>query len=296
MKKGTDSTTLGRRVMGALKAGPPGANLQQVQFVGPQVSQNLFNKGGLALLYTLIGILIYLIIRFHWKLAAGAVIGLLHDLVITVGVFSVSGMDFDLTVLAAILAVLGYSVNDTVVVFDRIRENFPRMRKATPAEVVNAAINQTLSRTVITSGVTLLAVLALFFLGGQTLHGFAFALIVGILIGTYSSIFVASRLALWLGLTSRDLFPPKEEDAERASRATRQSGQGRRAARGAESSPIEKDEQQPIRATRQAGQGRRTTRGAESSSTEQDAEQPARTGRQSGRRGSRGSRSSRSAR
>lgn len=220
-KNSSESTKVGHHIMDALASGPSGAKLQKVQFVGPQVSKDLFNKGGLALLYTLIGILIYLIFRFHWKLAAGAVIGLIHDLIITVGLFSISGLDFDLTVLAAILAVLGYSVNDTVVVYDRIRENTRRMRKASPNEVVNAAINQTLSRTVITSGVTLLAVLALFFLGGASIHGFAFTMIVGILVGTYSSIFVASKIALWLKLSSRDLYPPKEDAAEEASRSSR---------------------------------------------------------------------------
>src|SRR5699024_5873658 len=138
----------------------------------------LVNKGGLALLYTMIAMLIYVIFRFHWKLATGAILALVHDSIITLGIFSLTNMDFDLTVLAALLTIIGYSINDTIVVFDRIRENFPRMRKATPIEVANAAINQTLSRTVITSGVTLLAVLALFLLGGQTLHGFAFALLV----------------------------------------------------------------------------------------------------------------------
>lgn len=220
-KKGAKSSTLGESVMDALKSGPQGASLQRVEFVGPQVGKELVNKGGLALIYTIIAILAYVIIRFHWKLASGAVLALVHDILITLGVFSLTSMDFDLTVLAALLAVLGYSLNDTIVVYDRIRENFRRMRKSTPTEVVNAAVNQTLSRTIMTSGVTMLTLLALFFLGGPVIHGFAAALLVGILIGTYSSIFVASALALRLKLTSRDLFPPKEEDAERAARVTR---------------------------------------------------------------------------
>lgn len=220
-KQGTKTAEIGRRVMSALENGPPGAKMQSVQYVGPQVGKELVNKGGLALLYTVIAILVYVLFRFHWKLAVGAVLGLVHDIFITLGVFSILPINFDLTVLAALLAVLGYSVNDTVVVFDRIRENFPRMRKANANEVVNAAINQTLSRTVMTSGVTLLTLLSLLLLGGPALRGFSATLIVGILIGTYSSIFVASPIALALKLTAHDLFPPKEEDAEKAARVTR---------------------------------------------------------------------------
>lgn len=220
---GQDMATaqIGNEVMSALAKGPDGAQLQSVQYVGPQVGKELINKGGLALLYTIIAIMIYLLFRFHWKLALGAVLGLVHDIFITLGVFSVLPINFDLTVLAALLAVLGYSVNDTVVVFDRIRENFPRMRKSDTKGVVNAAINQTLSRTVMTSGLTLVTLLSLLILGGPTLRGFSVVLIVGILIGTYSSIFVASPIALALKLTAHDLFPPKEEDAEKASRVTR---------------------------------------------------------------------------
>ncbi|WP_111748338.1 protein translocase subunit SecF [Salinisphaera orenii] len=215
-----DKTKLGDQMLKTLAAGPEGASIQRVQVVGPQVGQNLLSKGGLAFLYTVIAILIYVIFRFHWKLALGAVAALIHDIVITLGVFSVTSMEFNLTVLAAILAVLGYSLNDTIVVFDRVRENFRRMRKATPVEVINTSINQTLARTIVTAGTTLLTLFALFFLGGQIIHGFAAALLVGVGIGTYSSIFVASVLALWLKLTSYDLFPPKEEDAERDARPT----------------------------------------------------------------------------
>lgn len=214
-----DKAKLGDSVLKTLGRGPEGASLQRVQVVGPQVGQDLLNKGGLAFLYTVLAILIYVIVRFHWKLALGSVVALVHDIVITVGVFSVTGMAFDLTVLAAILAVLGYSLNDTIVIFDRIRENFRRMRKATPEEVINASINQTLARTIVTAGTTLLTLLALFFLGGQIIHGFAATLLVGVTIGTYSSIFVAGSLALRLKLTSYDLFPPKEEDAERDARS-----------------------------------------------------------------------------
>lgn len=218
---GQKPAAVGDQVMGALKSGPPGANLQSVEFIGPQVGSELINKGGLALLYTLIAILVYVLSRFHWKLAVGAVVALVHDIIITLGLFSLTPMDFDLTVLAALLAVLGYSINDTIVVYDRARENFRRMRKATPKEVANAAINQTLARTLMTSGTTIMTLLALFFLGGPSIHGFAAALLVGIIVGTYSSIFVASALALYLKLTARDLFPPKEEDAEKAARVTR---------------------------------------------------------------------------
>lgn len=218
---GAKPSAIGNQVMNALKSGPPGAQLQSVQFIGPQVGSELINKGGLALLYTLIAILIYVLSRFHWKLAVGAVVALVHDIIITLGFFSLTSMDFDLTVLAALLAVLGYSINDTIVVYDRARENFRRMRKATPREVANAAINQTLARTLMTSGTTIMTLLALFFLGGPTIHGFAAALLVGIIVGTYSSIFVASALALFLKLTAQDLFPPKEEDAEKAARTTR---------------------------------------------------------------------------
>lgn len=220
-KEGVKSATIGDQVMAALKSGPSGANLQSVEFVGAQVGSELVNKGGLALLYTVIAILIYVIVRFHWKLAAGAVAALVHDILITVGIFSLTSMDFDLTVLAALLAVLGYSLNDTIVVYDRVRENLRRMRKATPIEVVNASVNQTLARTLVTSGTTILTLLALFFLGGPAIHGFAAALLVGVIVGTYSSIFVASGLALRFKLTAYDLFPPKEEDAEKAARVTR---------------------------------------------------------------------------
>lgn len=203
-------------VMSALDSGPKGAELESVESIGPQVGQELINKGSLAVLYTMIAMLIYVLTRFHWKLGVGAVLASAHDIIIAVGAFSLTSMDFDLTVLAAILAVLGYSINDTIVVFDRIRENFPRMRKASPKEVANAAINQTLARTIMTSGTTILTLLALFFLGGSVIHGFAAVLLIGIVVGTYSSIFVASACALYLKLTAQDLFPPKEEDAEKS--------------------------------------------------------------------------------
>lgn len=220
-EEGAASSQISTAVMQALNKANSQAEMRRIEFVGPQVGDELVNKGGLALLYTVIAILIYVIVRFHWKLAAGAVAALVHDVLITLGVFSLFRLDFDLTVLAALLAVLGYSLNDTIVVFDRIRENFRRMRKATPSEVVNTSINQTLARTIMTSGTTILTLLALFFLGGEIIHGFATALLIGVLIGTYSSIFVASALAERLGINAHDLFPPKEEDAEKAAKATR---------------------------------------------------------------------------
>ena len=220
-EEGAESSEVSTRVMQSLRGQNSEAELRRVEFVGPQVGDELINKGGLALLYTVIAILIYVIVRFHWKLAAGAVAALVHDVLITLGVFSLFHLDFDLTVLAALLAVIGYSLNDTIVVYDRIRENFRRMRKATPTEVVNASINQTLARTLMTSGTTILTLLALFFLGGEIIHGFATALLIGVLIGTFSSIFVASALALRLDINAHDLFPPKEEDAEKAARVTR---------------------------------------------------------------------------
>lgn len=216
------SADVAESVKEALKDGPSGASIESVESIGPQVGSDLISKGSLAVLYTLIAILIYVLSRFHWKLGVGAVVALAHDIIVTLGFFSLTSMDFDLTVLAALLAVLGYSINDTIVIYDRIRENFRRMRKASTREVVNAAINQTLARTLMTSGTTLLTLAALFFLGGPVIHGFSTALLVGIVVGTYSSIFVASALSLLLKFTARDMFPPKEEDeAEKAAHVTR---------------------------------------------------------------------------
>ncbi len=220
-QQGADTADISTSVLNALEARNAGVELQRVEFVGPQVGEELVNRGGLALLYTMIAILIYVIVRFHWKLATGAVVALAHDLIVTVGVFSLFQWDFDLTVLAALLAVLGYSINDTIVVFDRGRENFRRMRKATPFEVMNSSVNQTLGRTLMTSLTTLLTVAALFVLGGEAVHGFATALMIGVIVGTYSSVFVASALALQLDITKEDLFPPREEDAEKDARPTR---------------------------------------------------------------------------
>lgn len=187
---------------------------RRVEFVGPQVGDELTEDGGLAMLFALIGILIYVAARFEKRFSFGAVAALLHDVLIIVGIFSLLQMEFDLTVLAALLAVIGYSLNDTIVVYDRIRENFLRLRKAEPIEVINISINQTLSRTLKTSLTTLLVLLSLYFLGGASINAFAFALIAGIVVGTYSSIFVASSAALMMGVTKYDLMPPEKEGEE----------------------------------------------------------------------------------
>ncbi|MBI1194692.1 MAG: protein translocase subunit SecF [Gammaproteobacteria bacterium] len=205
--KELNSTNIGTRVMDALHSGGQDVNLRRVEFVGPQVGDELTEDGGLAVLYALIGILIYVTIRFEKRFSLGAVIALIHDVIITVGVFAVFQLQFDLTVLAAILAVIGYSLNDTIVVFDRVRENFRKMRKADAPMVMNVSINETLSRTINTSLTTLLVLIALFLLGGEIIHGFSTALIVGIVIGTYSSIYVAGTAVLALGVSRADLMP-----------------------------------------------------------------------------------------
>jgi len=188
--------------------------LRRAEFVGPQVGEELQEDGGLALLYALICILIYVAIRFEYRFALGSVAALAHDVIITLGFFSVFQFEFDLTVLAAILAVIGYSLNDTIVVFDRVRENFRTLRKGSPVDVVNISLNQTLTRTIMTSMTTLLVLIALFILGGEIIHDFALALIVGVLIGTYSSIYVASPITLALGITKADLIVVKVDQDE----------------------------------------------------------------------------------
>lgn len=200
------------------KGGGSEMQLRRVEFVGPQVGEQLTEQGGLAMLIVLGAILVYVSLRFQWKFSLGAVAALFHDVIITIGFFSVLGLEFDLTVLAAVLAVIGYSLNDTIVVFDRVRENFRTMRKGTAIQIFNASLNQTLSRTLMTSFTTLLVLVALFFLGGEIIHDFAIALIVGIVIGTYSSIYVASVLALALGVMKADLMPVQKEGDEADSR------------------------------------------------------------------------------
>jgi preprotein translocase subunit SecF len=208
------SAELSDEVIGALRLGDASVEMRRVEFVGPQVGEELTEQGGLAMLYALIGILIYISLRFEYRFSLGAVAALVHDVLITLGVFSVLQIEFDLTVLAALLAVIGYSLNDTIVVFDRIRENFRRMRKGTTVEVMNVSMNQTLSRTLMTSLTTLLVLLALFFLGGDIIYSFALALIVGVFVGTYSSIFVAGTTALALGISKADLMPPQKEEGK----------------------------------------------------------------------------------
>jgi preprotein translocase subunit SecF len=214
-KKGESNADLSTAVINALKGEANGdVDTRRVEFVGPQVGEELTEDGGLAVLYALICIFIYVFFRFEWRFSLGAVAALFHDVLITLGVFSVSQMEFDLTVLAACLAVIGYSLNDTIVVFDRIRENFRKMRKETTVEVMNISLNQTLSRTLMTSFTTLLVLIALITMGGDLIRGFAAALIIGIGVGTYSSIYVASTLALLLGVSKMDLVPVKKEGAE----------------------------------------------------------------------------------
>ncbi len=204
----TSNAEISNIVMDALKASEPGEiQMRRVEFVGPQVGEELTNDGGLAMIYALICILIYVGFRFEYRLALGSVMALVHDVVITLGIFALFQLDFDLTVLAAVLAVIGYSLNDTIVVFDRIRENFRKMRKGTSEEVINVSLNQTLTRTVMTSFTTLLVLIALFIFGGELIHGFATALIIGVVVGTYSSIYVASSSALMLGISKADLMP-----------------------------------------------------------------------------------------
>ena len=198
-------------VLETLSQGNTSVTKRDQSFVGPVVGEELKEQGGLAMIVALICIMIYVALRFEWKFSVGSVAALAHDVILVVGFFSITSVEFDLTVLAALLAVIGYSLNDTIVVFDRIRENFLLMRKGSSEEVINTSINQTLSRTVMTSVTTMLVLLALFFFGGQTIHSFAEALIVGVLIGTYSSIFIASPTALALGITKEDLMPPEIE-------------------------------------------------------------------------------------
>jgi preprotein translocase subunit SecF len=191
------------------------AQINRIEFVGPQVGDDLAEGAVLALLLATLGILIYVAWRFEWRFALGAVLATLHDIVMILGIFSLLQWEFDLSVLAAVLAVLGYSLNDTVVVFDRIRENFRKIRRADTVEVVNLSINETLSRTLMTSFLTLLTVVAMAIWGGGVIHNFALALIIGIVVGTYSSIYVASSLAVRLGISRADmLVPEKEGEAE----------------------------------------------------------------------------------
>ncbi len=207
-ESGLSSAQMSTRVLQALDpTGAAGMEMRRVEYVGPQIGDELMEDGGLAMLLAVIGILLYLALRFEWRLAVGAIAATVHDVLLVIGLYSLLQLEFDLTILAAVLAVIGYSVNDTVVVFDRIRENFRRVRKGSAREVVNGAVNQTLARTIVTSFTTLLALVALFIFGGAIIHGFALAMIIGILVGTYSSVYIASTLALELGLKREDMLP-----------------------------------------------------------------------------------------
>lgn len=202
-------------IMSQMLAALPGAKVDQINYVGPQVGGEMASKGFLAIVIALLGTMVYIAFRFDMRFAIGSTVALIHDPIIILGIFSFFREEFNLIALAAVLTVIGYSLNDTIVIFDRVRENFRKLRKADPVEVMNQSINQTLSRTIMTSVVTLIVVFALFFLGGSLLHGFALALIIGIVVGTYSSIYVAGSLTLLLGLDRKHLIPQAKEADER---------------------------------------------------------------------------------
>lgn len=205
-----DQSLLVDKVMGAL----PQAVKQSVEFVGPQVGKELATKGALAIIVALLATMIYIAMRFEYRLAFSSAVGLIHDPVLILGIFALFGIEFDLKALAGLLAVIGYSLNDTIVVFDRVRENFIKIRRSSPIEIMNISINQTLSRTIMTSVLTLFVVVALFVYGGETIHGFALALIIGIVIGTYSSIYVAGALAVAMGLNRKDFQPGQRKQID----------------------------------------------------------------------------------
>lgn len=215
VQKGVSSAQQGDRVMAALKGADSGATMRRIEFVGPQVGDELAIDGIKALAFVIGGIMIYLALRFEWKFAVAAIIANLHDVIIILGFFAFFQWEFSLAVLAAVLAVLGYSVNESVVIFDRIRENFRRYRKMNSQEIIDSAITSTISRTIITHGSTQLMVVSMLLFGGATLHYFALALTIGILFGIYSSVFVAAAIAMWLGIKREDLIkggPKKDED------------------------------------------------------------------------------------
>ncbi|MDX1481303.1 MAG: protein translocase subunit SecF [Woeseiaceae bacterium] len=208
---GGDPNAIRRELQETLQADEPGVELRRVEFVGPQVGEELTEQGGLAMIFALLMIFAYVMFRFQWKFAAGSVAALAHDVIITIGFFSVFQIDFDLSVVAAILAVIGYSLNDTVVAFDRIRENFLTTRGVEPEESMNTSINEMLARTLTTSLTTMLVLVALFFLGGEAVGPFSIALIIGIIIGTYSSIYIAATTAIALKVSPQDLMPPEDD-------------------------------------------------------------------------------------
>ena len=211
LKEGLSSAQLSERVMNSLKADDPSAAQQRVEFVGPQVGKELFENGALALLLVSLGIVGYLAMRVEWRFAVSAIVANLHDIIIILGFFALFQWEFSLPVLAAVLAVLGYSVNESVVIADRIRENFRKMRKATVTHVIDNAITSTISRTIITHGMTLLMVLSILFFGGETLHYFALALTIGICFGIYSSVLVMAPLVMWMGVSREDLVRPEKK-------------------------------------------------------------------------------------
>lgn len=213
-QQGLNSADVSSKLLNLLSSNNFSAEMRRVEFVGPQVGEELREDGGLAMLYALLCIMVYIAFRFQMRFSVGAVSALIHDVIITLGFFSITRFSFDLTILAALLAVIGYSLNDTIVVFDRVRENFRKIRDKTPVEVFNISLNQTLSRTLMTSFTTLLVLMALFFLGGEIIHGFSMALIFGVLIGTYSSIYIASPVTLMLGIKKEDLMPVKKEGVD----------------------------------------------------------------------------------
>ena len=213
---GQSYTEQSNAVMAALSAADPDASLRRVEFVGPQVGKELFSDGAMALLFVVVGIIIYLAIRFEWKFAVAAIVANLHDVIIILGFFAAFQWEFSLSVLAAVLAVLGYSVNESVIIFDRIREYFRKIRRASTPEIIDKAITSTISRTIITHGSTQIMVLSMLIFGGQTLHYFSIALTIGILFGIYSSVFVAAAIAMWLGVKREDLIKPvrKKDDEQ----------------------------------------------------------------------------------
>lgn len=214
LKAETSTAKLSENVLASLRQADPTVELRRVEFVGPQVGRELVENGGLALLFVCIGIVLYLWFRFEWKFGVAAIVANLHDVVIILGCFALFQWEFSLPVLAAVLAILGYSVNESVVVFDRIRENFRKLRKSSTIQIINNAITRTISRTIITHGSTQMAVLAMLFFGGEALHYFALALTIGILFGIYSSVLVASPIVMWLGISREDLMPVKKDTLE----------------------------------------------------------------------------------
>ena len=213
-RDGVTNKKVGEDVIGMLQASDNSVTLKSSEYISAQVGEELTEQGGLAMIFALIMIMIYIVFRFQWKFSIGAVSALIHDVMITLGIFSFFQLTFDLSVLAAILAVVGYSLNDTIVIYDRIRENFRSMRTAETLEILNSAITQTIKRTIITSSTTLLVLFSLFVFGGSSLEGFSIALIVGVLIGTYSSIFVASTSIFYMDISTTDLIPVKREEVD----------------------------------------------------------------------------------